>query len=396
VDRDHFREVARPRSEGSNGWPFAGRERELAAIVRGARGGAAAVVLAGPTGVGKSRLAARGPAELGRYGWSTDTVRGTSSARDTPHRALAHLLPAVMPAGVINPLRWAVDQMVPVGQRRRALLVDHAHQLDAPSAAVVSHLVEKRRATVLASVRTAEPTPDAIASLLRGDRAEQIELGALSVEETAHTVRGALRGVIEPATPELLAQARTSYSEAAGLRGHYLDSQNAAVPRWTPSTAGATPFRWIVVPLHMNWMACALWVADLVSAGDGDAALRCALDHAERSIQADTPAMAALHTAVRLGAAAARRTARNWWSSLPSTRHPANPRPPSWPTRSVSTRNASSGSPTSTSTSTSTYPVAGPPCCAWDWCATNRNHRAAPGPPAWSPPTGSHCRRRAP
>jgi len=35
VDRDHFRGVARPRSEGSNGWPFAGRERELAAIVRG-------------------------------------------------------------------------------------------------------------------------------------------------------------------------------------------------------------------------------------------------------------------------------------------------------------------------------------------------------------------------
>lgn len=207
---------------------FAGRERELAAIVRGARGSAAAVVLAGPTGVGKSRLAARGPAELGRYGWSTDTVRGTSSARDTPHRALAHLLPAVMPADVINPLRWAVDQMVPAGQRRRALLVDDAHQLDAASAAVVSHLVEKRRATVLASVRTAEPTPDAIASLWRGDRAEQIELGALSVEETAHTVRGALRGVIEPATPELLAQARTSYSEAAGLRGHYLDSQNAA------------------------------------------------------------------------------------------------------------------------------------------------------------------------
>ena len=75
----------------------------------------------------------------------------------------------------------------------------------------------------------------------------------------------------------------------------------------------------------MNWMACALWVGDLVSAGDGDAALRCALDHAERSIQADTPAMAALHSAVRLGAAAARRTARNWWRSPPSTRHPANP-----------------------------------------------------------------------
>lgn len=48
-----------------------------------------------------------------------------------------------MPAEVINPLRWAVDQMAPRGQRRRVLLVDDAHLLDAASAAVVNHLVEQ-------------------------------------------------------------------------------------------------------------------------------------------------------------------------------------------------------------------------------------------------------------
>lgn len=84
MDQRPFRGVARPVSEArSKGWRFAGRERELAAIVQGVRGGAAAVVLAGPAGVGKSRLAARGLAELGRTG-------GPPTRCGAPHRHVTH------------------------------------------------------------------------------------------------------------------------------------------------------------------------------------------------------------------------------------------------------------------------------------------------------------------
>ena len=205
VDQGSFRLAGqRAPGPGSNGWPFAGRGHELAVVVQRVRDGAAAVVLAGPAGVGKSRLAARVVADLGGAGWSTDTVRGTASARDTPYGALAHLLPAVMPAEVINPLRWAVDQVAPGRQRRRVLLVDDAHQLDAASAAVVSHLVEQRRASVVATVRTGAPAPDAIAGLWRGDAADRIELGPLSSEDTTRILRRALAGEVEPTAAERL------------------------------------------------------------------------------------------------------------------------------------------------------------------------------------------------
>ena len=204
MDQDYFHMSGRPASEAtSHGWPFAGRERELTTIVGRLRGGSAAIVLAGPAGVGKSRLAARALMELGRAGWTIDSVRGTPSARDIPYGSLASLLPAVMPAEVVNPLRWAVDQLASGRRRRWAVLVDDAHQLDTASAAVVNHLVEQHCATVLATVRDDEPVPDAIAALWRGDIADRIELGPLSTADTASILRNAL-GEVEPGAAERL------------------------------------------------------------------------------------------------------------------------------------------------------------------------------------------------
>jgi len=205
VDQDLFHKSGRPAAEGtSNGWPFAGRERELAAIVGRLRGGSGSIVLAGAAGVGKSRLAARVLTELGRTGWSTDFVRGTPSSRDIPYGSLADLLPAMMPAEVVNPLRWAVDQLASGRQRRWAVFVDDAHLLDRASAAVVNHLVVQHYATVLATVRADEPVPDALAALWRGDIADRIELGPLSVDDTARILRAALGGEVEPGAAERL------------------------------------------------------------------------------------------------------------------------------------------------------------------------------------------------
>ena len=234
MDQDPSRLAGRPAPVArSNGWPFAGRQHELAAILERMRGGAGAVVLSRPAGVGKSRLAARVLAELGGAGWSTETVRGTSSARDTPYGALAHLLPVVMPAEVVNPLRWAVDQVAPGRKRRRLLLVDDAHQLDAASAAVVNHLVEQHRATVLATVRTGEPAPDAIAALWRGDIGHRVELEPLSADDTARILRGALSGEVEPAAAERLWQ--LSEGNALLLREIVLAARDSAAlvgPPW--------------------------------------------------------------------------------------------------------------------------------------------------------------------
>src|SRR5207244_10291454 len=110
----------------------------------------------------------------------TAAVRATLAARDIPYGALAHLLPAEIPASVANPLRWAVDRALSSARGRGlALLVDDAHQLDPASAAVVHHLVQHRLATVVGTVRAAEPAPDVVSALWTENLATRLELAPL-------------------------------------------------------------------------------------------------------------------------------------------------------------------------------------------------------------------------
>jgi hypothetical protein len=156
------------------------------------------VVLAGPSGVGKSRLAAAALEELRRLGWVSATVRATLAARGIPYGALAHLLPAEVPPSVANPLRSAADWLVTSGQSRRlALLVDDAHHLDAASAAVIHHVVQYRWATVVVTLRSGELAPDAIIALWKDNLASRMDLCPLSERGTGQVLAGALGG---PAT----------------------------------------------------------------------------------------------------------------------------------------------------------------------------------------------------
>src|SRR5687768_8629677 len=76
-------------------WPLTGRADELGrlgAVIRAGR--ERSVVLAGPAGVGKSRLAAECLAEAQRVGLPTARAAATRSAGQVPFGAFAALLPA--------------------------------------------------------------------------------------------------------------------------------------------------------------------------------------------------------------------------------------------------------------------------------------------------------------
>ncbi|GAB3964417.1 LuxR family transcriptional regulator [Actinoallomurus acanthiterrae] len=181
-------------------WPFVGRTAQLDAVrsIVGdeARGG---VVVAGPAGAGKSRLAAQ--AAAGLEGFTVAPVRGTAAAADIPFGAFAHLLPERFPAAAgVNPLRWAAEALRPPAGETLLLTVDDAHLLDAASAALIHQMVLHCRARLLATVRGGEPVPDPIVALWKDGLVRRLELEPLPVEETGRLLAQVLGGRIEEAT----------------------------------------------------------------------------------------------------------------------------------------------------------------------------------------------------
>ncbi|HEY5843320.1 MAG TPA: AAA family ATPase, partial [Mycobacterium sp.] len=73
------------------GWPLTGRAEELRLIDAALDGSAdtAGVAIAGPAGVGKSRLAREALAVAASHGYAARWAAGTTSARGVPLGALA-------------------------------------------------------------------------------------------------------------------------------------------------------------------------------------------------------------------------------------------------------------------------------------------------------------------
>src|SRR5262245_25782989 len=95
----------------ARGWPLVGRVEELEVVAGAlADSDAAGLVLAGPAGVGKTRLAGEVVTRAAAAGRSTAWVQATTSAGAIPFGAFAHLLPGALgDAGQVNVLRVAGD-----------------------------------------------------------------------------------------------------------------------------------------------------------------------------------------------------------------------------------------------------------------------------------------------
>src|SRR4051812_7264152 len=152
-------------------WPLTGREAEVVHIdelLRG--GGSAGVVLTGPAGVGKSRLAKEC---IDRSGAPHLVVRGSRAASNIPLGVFAPYLP---PDGLGAPadyagLRRACDALRNHfdGDTRPVLYVDDAHALDDASAALLVNLSRFNTMFLVVTVRTGEPRPEPLRELWKDD-----------------------------------------------------------------------------------------------------------------------------------------------------------------------------------------------------------------------------------
>jgi hypothetical protein len=147
--------------------------------------------------VGKTRLAREALAAAEQRGALTRWAVGTSSARALPLGAFAATLGMVGP----DPARLVrqAGEALLAGAGRAGVVVgvDDAHLLDELSAVLVHHLVLRRAASVVLTLRTGETAPDAVTALWKDGHLPRLELDPLSQTETETLVEARLGGPVD-------------------------------------------------------------------------------------------------------------------------------------------------------------------------------------------------------
>jgi hypothetical protein len=189
-------------------WPLRGRDAELRLVDEALSGGSAGgVVIAGPTGVGKTRLAAAAAELAATEGCAVEWVRASRSARSIPLGAFATLLPAMdrrLPEGaeLLARARQALAERA--AGRRLVLCVDDGHLLDDASATLVHQLVAAAEAFTVLSLRRDEPAPHALRALWKDELCVLLELAELPRDEVRSLLEAGLNGSIDGRTAAAL------------------------------------------------------------------------------------------------------------------------------------------------------------------------------------------------
>jgi DNA-binding CsgD family transcriptional regulator/tetratricopeptide (TPR) repeat protein len=158
-------------------WPFVGRQAELDQLrTLLADAEVDAVVLTGPPGAGKTRLAAAATdvAAVPALWWHAG-----APVRTVPFGAIADLVgtDAADPAAAFERMAERVRDAGGI------VVVDDAPYLDARSADLLARLVDRGKATVLATARDGVPVPTWLEWLWLGERTVHVELGPLDASD---------------------------------------------------------------------------------------------------------------------------------------------------------------------------------------------------------------------
>lgn len=187
-------------------WIFAGRDSELQFIAERIAGAQPrSVVIVGPAGAGKTRLAREAVAAAGRSGRTTRWTAGTSAAAAIPLGAFAHLLPAIAATSDPLVLLQTAGSAIADGSGQQLIIgIDDAHLLDELSVSLLHQLALTGAARLVVTVRTGEAAPDLLVTLWKDGLADRLELPPLPRAEVDRLVTGVLGGVVDSRTSERL------------------------------------------------------------------------------------------------------------------------------------------------------------------------------------------------
>ncbi|WP_048555298.1 AAA family ATPase, partial [Nostocoides japonicum] len=180
--------------------PLVGRDEELAFIAETlARADASrGVVIAGSAGVGKTRLAREYAARHRTLGGTVRWASGTQTGAGIPLGAFAGLVGDVAgnPAQLLR--RATMNLLGDEAEGDVLVCVDDAHQLDDLSSVLLLQLVLQDRAAVLATVRSGEPSPDAVSGLWSQSLVPRLDLQPLSDAEVGRLAEALLGEEVAP------------------------------------------------------------------------------------------------------------------------------------------------------------------------------------------------------
>lgn len=181
-------------------WPLAGRDEQLTQLVSLLRspGGSGAVgaVVAGPAGVGKTRLAREVLAGLGR---SHHWIVASESSRALPFGPFWPLAgaPERDGDGTAGAARRLGEALAATARERMVLGVDDAHLLDDQSASLLLSLAVEHGVPLLLTVRTSEPAPDAVRALWKDGYLARVDLPELSRDQVGAVLQEVLGGPVD-------------------------------------------------------------------------------------------------------------------------------------------------------------------------------------------------------
>ncbi len=184
--------------------PLVGRSAEVESATDAVSAGGG-IVISGPAGIGKTRLASD---VVG--GWKdTIVVRATASTATVPFGAFAQLMPGGASGSLPHRLHLFSSVEANVRELGRGkppvLFVDNAHLLDVGSSALLLHLVSAGAVRPIVTVRSGEPSPDAIPALWRDELLPLMELDNLGVLAVAELAEHALDAPLTAPSVRLLA-----------------------------------------------------------------------------------------------------------------------------------------------------------------------------------------------
>jgi DNA-binding CsgD family transcriptional regulator len=191
----------------SQPWPLVGRSTELTLVKNLLDSDKRGVILVGAAGVGKTRIALECLNLATDEGFFVVQVAATEALSTLPLGQFATLMPELSPG---TPRTEALRQVASAikgrgGDRRIALLVDDIHLLDEASAALTLQLAANGDVFLIATMRSAERSSEAVVSLWKNEVVTRIDLRPLDPETTGSLLERILGAPVEsPARRQLL------------------------------------------------------------------------------------------------------------------------------------------------------------------------------------------------